>query len=308
MQKLEEKYTSTLTKILGDLDRLKLIQEKGIFKPNSLQLAPTDKCNLNCEFCSVKKRKMNEIKFSDIKKVIDDFVELGLKTVEITGGGDPTMYDDINPLIDYCYEKGLKIGFITNGVLLNKNVSDESLEKLTWIRISMNSLEQVGDFDFHIPEKVTLGLSYVWSGISSEEKLKWIEKYKNKHNATYVRVVPNCLSREEMNYFKKHIGSTVRKYDGFFPQSKDYSKPQKCWIGYLKPFLNSDGYIYHCSAIPLIYRQFYEKFRMGHWTKIKEIWANPKPFDTKDCDKCFFRIQSEVIEALMTKSEHKDFI
>ena len=297
-----------MTKILSDLGRLKLIKDQGVFKPNSLQLAPTDKCNLNCSFCSVQKRIGATMVYEDVIKAVDDFVDLNLKTVEITGGGEPCLYPEINELITYCYDKGLKIGFISNGVLLNKKLTRDSFEKLTWLRVSMNALEYAGDFELDIPENVTLGLSYVWTDKSSEAKLLWIDKYKKQYDAQYVRVVPNCLNRKDMDYFKKKIAPIVNKYDGFFPQSKEYTKPDRCWFGYLKPFLNSDGYIYHCSAIPLIHRKFASRFRMGHWSEIKKIWSAPIAFDTGPCDKCFFRIQNDVIEALLTKGEHEDFI
>ena len=96
---LEEVFTSTGTKLLKHLDRLREYQEKGVLRPLTLQIAPTDKCNLDCTYCSVKEREGDEIPFEKLMPVIDTFVELGIVSAEITGGGDPTLYPNVNELI-----------------------------------------------------------------------------------------------------------------------------------------------------------------------------------------------------------------
>jgi organic radical activating enzyme len=308
MDNLEQKYTSTLTKMMRNVERLYLIKKHGIFKPISLQLAPTSKCNLDCWFCSVKNRNNETLHLKDIKNAVDEFHDLGIKTIELTGGGDPTQYDWINELIDYIHKKNIRIGFITNGYSLNEKLSDETLQKLTWLRVSMNTYDIKGDFQFHVPDNVTLGLSYVWGENADDNILEKIKQYQIYHKAKYVRVVPNCLDKNHMKYFKKNIAPQIDKYAGFFPQSKDYSKPETCWVGYLKPMLYCDGYIYHCSAIALIQRRFTKQFRMGHMSEIKKIWSNPKPFNTMNCDKCFFRIHSDIIDACKNECEHEDFL
>ena len=98
MKELEQKYTSTGTSLLHHLDILKSMQN-GTWKPIELTLAPTDKCNLNCVFCSVKNREMDELDFEQLIKTLVDFKELGLKSVVLSGGGEPTLYPRINELI-----------------------------------------------------------------------------------------------------------------------------------------------------------------------------------------------------------------
>jgi MoaA/NifB/PqqE/SkfB family radical SAM enzyme len=299
-------YTSSDVKMLQHLDRLKDMQE-GKVRPITLQIAPTDKCNLNCPFCSVKERAMKEWKFSSLMSAIDTFHSMGIKAVEITGGGDPTMYPQINELIEYCFMKGLKIGMITNGVALRKNVSQENLDRLTWLRISLNSLDQMYSID--IPTiKGDLGFSYVYNDMSSRRKLLAMQAVKNMHKGKFLRVVPNCLSTTEIENFKQMARSLQPIYKNMFFQVKDYSKPKRCMFGYLKPFLNSDGYVYHCSAIPLLNRKFDEHFRICHWSKAKKAWEAAKWFDTKKCGICFFRQQNELLEDVLAEVPHKEWV
>lgn len=307
--KYEQKFTSTTSKLLQNLDRLQEMRQ-GKFRPISIQLAPTDKCNLNCVFCSVKEREMKELSFEECKQTLNSFKKLGAKTVEITGGGDPTIYPYINELIAYAGELNYQIGMISNGAVLKKNVAEESLEKLTWLRISLNSLDYVKEIDLSIPDNITLGFSYVWNDYSSIEKLNLVKQYQEKYRAKYVRIVPDCLDVHKKEQYINDIQPLIDKYPNFFFQQKEHLVPHRCWMGYIKPFVNSDGYIYHCSANPLLSRKFNDKFRLGHITEIEKIWESPAAFNTCDCveGKCFFKEHNDLIEQVLLNIDHKDFI
>jgi len=310
---MERIYTSTATKLIRNHEKIKEIKE-GKLRPQSLQLSPTDVCNLHCPFCSVWNRPQNELKWDTMKDTIDALKDMGLKTVEITGGGEPTMYKDINDLICIITDGlfNLKCGLITNGTNL-KALTQKSLERLTWIRISMNCLEQVSDIEIpKLPDTCTLGFSFVWDTDKTSEQnkklLDKIEVYSKKYKAKYIRVVPNCLSTEHIAKARKEVPKMIKEIPNAFFQSKEYSAHDKCFMGYLKPFLYTDGYFYHCSANPLIDRKFNEHFRMGHCSEVREIWRNPKPFPTEKCGLCFFAEQNRLIEDLMTKREHEEFL
>ena len=304
----EQTYTSTNNKLLHNLDRLTEIQN-GLFRPISIQLAPTDKCNLNCVMCSVKNREMKELNLEDCIHTLQTFKKMGAKTVEITGGGDPTMYTGINTLIGVADSLEYEVGLITNGVALS-NIHWYILDKLTWIRISLNSLDYVKDIELDIPEHATLGFSYVWTEHSSPEKLEKIQQYVEKYNAQYVRVVPDCLDVAMIKKYQNEVQGLVDKYPKFFFQQKEYSLPHTCKIGYLKPFVNSDGYVYHCSANALIDRKFGESFRICHISEIEEAWKQIKAMDISHCQegKCFFKEHNDLIAQVESEVPHANFI
>ena len=311
MNKLEEEYTATDAKLLKHLDRLQEIRG-GTFRPITLEVAPTNKCNLDCVFCSVRDRdKSQELDFMDLQTAIGEFRKMGLKSLEITGGGEPSLYPEINHLIS-INSHDLDVGMISNGIGLEARVSKEALNDLTWLRVSMNGLDY--GFKPDLPKiRGTLGLSYVWNQFSNSNMMAKILMYKKESNAEYVRIVPDCLSVLAQEEFRETIAPKIEKMygkHGFFAQSKPYSVPDRCWWGYLKPFLNADGYIYRCSANPLLNRKFGEEFRMGRMEDVKKIWADIKPFDTKYCEtgKCFFKPQNDLVEAVMGKGKHEKFI
>jgi hypothetical protein len=175
----------------------------------------------------------------------------GLKSVILSGGGNPILYKrdgkNFNDVVGAIHERGLEIGLITNGMPLEKQIFSSSkgwddtirntwknifpgtLDKLTWIRVSMAGLDHderevyVPDID---PEKTTLGFSYVGHDIYKEpgdlkhgkvsrpsdiisgdidrEPDQYFEErieelrdqftnYCEKYQPRYLRLLPNCL-------------------------------------------------------------------------------------------------------------------
>ena len=230
-----------------------------------------------------------------------------------TGGGDPTMYKHINDVIEFAAFNYDGIGLITNGVKLD-NVSYKNLSRLTWVRISLNSLDYIEDIEINIPDNVILGFSYVWTNLSSKDKLEKIQTYAEKYKASYIRIVPNCLSVEDINKSTEMIQPYLEKHPNFFFQQKKYTVPDKCWMGRIKPFVNADGYVYHCSANPLIDRKFNSNFTLCHIDDIIKTWENTYnkdvSFNTYNCQegKCFFAEHNNLIAQICSSCEHKDFI
>ncbi|MGB3340574.1 MAG: radical SAM protein [bacterium] len=100
---------------------------KGAFTeyPVLSEIAVTYRCNLKCDFCYVGDRDYNELKTSDMKKVLFKiFKEAKVPSVSFTGG-EPLLRQDIGGLVDYASNLGLWTNLITNGTLLDKNIVTE---------------------------------------------------------------------------------------------------------------------------------------------------------------------------------------
>jgi MoaA/NifB/PqqE/SkfB family radical SAM enzyme len=306
-----ETYTSTGLKILRHLDYLQSFQNTGIVKPISLQIAPTSRCNLNCCFCSnVNRQKHEDLSIEDLLKFMYSMEMAGAKTVEWTGGGDPTQYEHIKDAIYHCSMLGLSQVMITNGIDLVK--IGNFIHFLDWIRISLNSLEYVDDIEIP-PFKGTLGFSYVWNEKTTPKILNRLNDYVNKYHPTYVRIVPNCqISAQELEETNLILSGIVENFGKpYFYQSKRFSKPDRCWWGHFKPFLLHDGYIYPCSSVVLnntAKRSFHKKFR---WMSMEEFIESREfpalPYDCADCTCCVFGEQNNLIEALINQ-EMEEFI
>ena len=109
------------SKLLQHTDVLNMIQTHKHFDPIMVELCPTEICDSDCPFCSVAGRPIKSVMpWEKVTKVLDSFAELGAKSLEITGGGNPILYQDkekkknINDIIEYAHNLGSAIGLITN--------------------------------------------------------------------------------------------------------------------------------------------------------------------------------------------------
>lgn len=312
MNKLNN-FTSTGSKLLHHPNAVRKLNNSLRATPISLQIAPTSKCNLNCVFCSnVNREKHEDLDLVLLMKVVRQLLEYGTKTVEITGGGDPTLYPEINKLITFCSTIGLQVGFITNGVAL-ENIELSQRRQFHWVRISMNCLDYVDDIE--IPHMSgTLGFSYVMNSMTDLNVLSRIKEYTKKYKPAYVRIVPDCQATDEVQEENNRVlGETASLWGPpYFYQPKTFNKPNKCFWGYFKPFILHDGYVYPCSSVVLnenAERSFHKKYR---WVRMEELAAmyrhDIRSFPTNNCDHCVFSDQNAMVEDIVNPGKMVNFI
>ena len=308
-----ETYTSTGKKLLYHHEVIGKFKTSGIATPVSISIAPTSKCNLKCSFCSnVNRGKHEDIADGVTAKLMKDLTVKGLKTVEWTGGGDPTLYPWINDMIGLADMLGLQQGLITNGVAIAENISQRNLDKLSWLRISMNCLDYIDSIE--IPDiKGVLGFSYVMNEKTDHRVLDRLKRYTKVYEPAYVRIVPDCqTSYDDQEENNRIISSRVAKWGPpFFYQAKYFSRPDRCWWGFFKPFVLHDNWAYRCSSVVLnddAERQFHKKYR---WVKIEdlpELYTRPAEPAKTLCSHCVFRPQNDLVDMLHVENEMGDFI
>lgn len=106
----------------------------------NLHLHLTQKCNLRCKHCYMDSGVAypEELSIAEWKDIIDQFVEMGGRSVTFSGG-EPLMFSGFYKLADYVRQKNLKTLLITNGILISNASIAESLSTLiTKIRISVD--------------------------------------------------------------------------------------------------------------------------------------------------------------------------
>jgi MoaA/NifB/PqqE/SkfB family radical SAM enzyme len=309
---MREIYTSTGRKLMHHPEVIAHLKHHYA-RPISIQIAPTSKCNLNCVFCSNVNRSKHESLDADLLiDVLDRMVDYEeFKTIEWTGGGDPTQWEPIALMIQWASGFDLEQGFITNGVDLKK--IDQVLAYLKWIRISMNCLDYVDGIE--IPKfNGTLGFSYVMNAKTTKETLGRLDDHVKRYRPKYVRIVPNCQASDEEQANNNTVYSEMVRTWGppYFYQAKTFHKPDKCWWCYLKPFILHDGWVYPCSSVVLnedAERQFHDKYR---WVKLEDlpsVYGKPMvSFPTGNCNHCVFYDQNAMVDEIMHPNGMENFI
>ena len=92
---MQDIFSST-TKLRFWSERILKIEDHPL--PIHLVAAVTGKCNLKCSFCYLLDNKPIDLDFNELKNFIEKLPSL--KSIEITGG-EPTLYPQINELIEY---------------------------------------------------------------------------------------------------------------------------------------------------------------------------------------------------------------
>lgn len=364
MMKLSSNFTSDTTKFWNHPEALEGLRTDKP-KPVVSHIMLTDRCNHRCAFCSVQSRDGDTLTPEVVSGYLEQLVPLGLKSVILSGGGNPILYRsggmDFNDIVDVIKGYGLEIGLITNGMPMVdwtggkewpegrrswKTVEPETLDKCTWIRISMAGLDHdeksvaVPDVD---PAKTTLGFSYVFHDIyyvpdephhhkvSTFEDVKdwkikdvWmaedrleeltdqIKAIVEQHNPTYVRLLPNCL---EPSMIKDRCAQLQKMADEIDPkvvfvQYKPPEAPPNCFLGYLHPVLNCDGYVYPCDSCVLnkdAHHKFAVPWRMCRWDEIGELYKQPVHSLIKDtkklCPGCVFTRSNQLLTEIKNGME-----
>ena len=117
-------------------------------KVNYLRFSVTDRCDLRCVYCMKEKMqflpKKEILTLEEIERLCDNFIELGVEKIRITGG-EPLVRNDIIKLIEKLNHKkndtSLKeITLTTNGTLLKKYAKQLKLNGIDRINLSLDTI------------------------------------------------------------------------------------------------------------------------------------------------------------------------
>ena len=140
-------YYSSL-KFLNFRPQLEALSNGETVAPVHIRVKPMNLCNHNCWYCAYRTdnlvlgEQMNERDQIPKKKMIQlahEFVEIGVKAVTFSGGGEPLLYKPLPEIMDILVEGGIHIAALTNGSNLKGKVADAFEKHGTWIRISIDA-------------------------------------------------------------------------------------------------------------------------------------------------------------------------
>ena len=371
MKALKDDFTSTGAKFFFHEEAMRKLQN-GRGQPVTSHVMATDLCNHACAFCSVHRREGDVLPLADIIGFLTTLKRYGLKSTILSGGGNPILWKcpkthvGFDVLVKAIKQLDLEIGLITNGMPLRdynyycgttnhvlrrswRNVSPQTLDMLTWIRISCSGFDHdedevfVPDVD---PTKTTLGFSYVFHDIYDEpldaahgrvstvadlltlgtERLKHkptrfadervprlteqIGALVKQHSPAYVRLLPNCLEPWHIEDRCRTLQAMANQIDPnvVFVQHKPPAPPKACYLGYVHPVLNTDGYVYPCDSCVLneeAGHRFNEPWRVCHWRDVADLYEKPLRSlvdPQKLCRGCVFTKSNEILGAVVDGS------
>ena len=123
----ESKIFNPQAKIYANVDRVIQHLETGYAPPVLVEVDPSNACNHSCNFCLSAYIHFAKYKGTEtfsrslmsrevLMKLCEDFVKMGVRAVNWTGGGEPTLNKHLKEAIEYCGSHGIKMGIF--GVLI----------------------------------------------------------------------------------------------------------------------------------------------------------------------------------------------
>lgn len=103
---------------------LKMIKREFDDKPIACHLYVTDRCNLDCWYCTEYDNSVPHPPVDDVKKWIRKIKELGCIRIGLQGG-EPLLHPDIVEIVRYCKEMDLRTSMSTNGFMLTEELIGE---------------------------------------------------------------------------------------------------------------------------------------------------------------------------------------
>jgi MoaA/NifB/PqqE/SkfB family radical SAM enzyme len=93
-------------------------------KPLQCSLYVTDRCNLDCSYCTEYDNTRSHPAVSDLKQWLDKIRALGTMRIALVGG-EPLLHPEIVEIVRYCRELGFATSLTTNGFLLDRKLVQE---------------------------------------------------------------------------------------------------------------------------------------------------------------------------------------
>lgn len=146
-------------KLAHHTDKMQQMREGEQPIPLQVQMIISDLCNHNCSFCSyrmdgytsnqhfgevdpitqvVNNNPNRMISREKSLEILQDCKDLGVKAIQFTGGGEPTVHPHHPEIFKKTIDLGLDLALVTNGTLLRPGVA-ETLSQGKWVRYSIDS-------------------------------------------------------------------------------------------------------------------------------------------------------------------------
>ncbi len=299
---------SNARKLLYRCDCL-LSAREGHPRPVMFLVSPTNRCQLDCPFCLYGDRdKALTLPLADLLRFVDVSECIGVKTWELTGGGEPLLYPNLTLLLDELHRRGFAVGMMTNGLALDRLKNPEFLR---WIRISLHSGEetwrQLAENVAAISGRVKVTFAYT-ATLENIDQLPALLPIATWFNWT-VKVEPDWFAlRDRM--FRHELVELLNGQERVFidPVVSPASRASgPCYLHLIKPFLYTDGWLYPCACAIEGRRDVQENLRLCRMEDVAAYYAHPPKSLTLACPVCKYEEHNRIAEGVLEPLEDPEF-
>ena len=193
-------------KLVYHVDRVNdWVNGKNIY-PIYMEAAPAGGCNQRCIFCGLDYTS-HKAKFLDVsawERFVKDASGKGLKSVLLSGEGEPLLHPEIAELTVSAKKAGVDVAIATNGSLMTKDISEKILSHLSWLRVSLDAAsDKTYEIIHGVPGK---HFSAVLKNLEEAVKIKKKKKYAVTIGAQFLLLNENLKDVEKAARIAREIG------------------------------------------------------------------------------------------------------
>jgi radical SAM protein with 4Fe4S-binding SPASM domain len=227
--------------------------------PNAIQFYPTVRCNRDCQFCFNRSLpEVEDIPFAAFRRMIDSITAAGVETLDIIGG-EPTLHQDLLPMIEHARRRSLGVNISSNGS--DPGLLAEILRRFPGVtvgvsvndRLTLQTLERF--IRKHRPVVKT-----VFSRTADHELIEQVLALAPRR---YYLIYRDALRQDELDEslpFDQFLESVNGRYgsrvgmvfcSGFVPDVERYPllRRARCPAGTTKLGILPDGSVYPCNLL-----------------------------------------------------------
>ncbi|MDD4979711.1 MAG: radical SAM protein [Candidatus Omnitrophica bacterium] len=266
-----------------------LLENKNPF-PVSCEIDPSNLCNHACHWCyfgdSRKVKKANLDK-GVLFKLIDELAAGKTRSITFTGGGEPLVNPATIEAIVRARKKGIRVGLVTNGGLLDRKKNEVIVSCCDFVRISLDAPDAYSHARLHRPanpkidnfedillnlhrlvilrrkskKDITIGVGFLINK-GNYKKLPILAERLKKIGVDYLQIRPIVMPQDNsltqiwtraFKYIQKALSSSDKKFH-VFPIDYRYHEMinkgrnyQSCNTHKLLAVVGADGNVYMCS-------------------------------------------------------------
>ena len=248
-------------------------------KPMQCSLYVTDRCNLDCSYCTEYDNSVPHPPLEDLKMWLRKIRELGTMRIALVGG-EPLLHPDIVELVRYCRELGFATSLTTNGFLLTRaklkaleeaglQVMQISVDRMTPSPITKKTFKTIlPKLDFFKDSKISLHITGVICEDTLPESTAVLETGLARGIPTEVRLVhadPKSFYRvqrgspEALKNFiewmiqRKQDGEKIHTNEAILDYQLSLLRGEPtewtCMAGYKLFFVSAQGKFWECSMV-----------------------------------------------------------
>src|SRR5437016_4782634 len=248
-------------------------------KPLQCSIYLTDRCNLDCSYCTEYDNSRPDPKLEDLKLWIKKIRDLGTMRIALVGG-EPLMHPNVVEIVRYCRELGFATSLTTNGFLLTRKLLKEledagllvmqiSVDRMTPSTITKKSFKTIlPKLDYFRDSKISLHITGVICADTLPESRAVLETGLSRGIPTEVRLVHadplhrfrvERGPREELERFidsmieRKRRGEKIHTSEAILNYQRSLLRGERvewtCMAGYKLFFVSAQGKLWLCSMV-----------------------------------------------------------